>query len=669
MKKLLLLAGAFLALSTAQAQYYLVPHPNAGTNPGIFNNDGEYPLGTSGAQTGWTTIHDATSNAIVWAPVVNLPGSFNFKFNNQVVSAWKASTSGVVTFTTSATAVPPTANVALPSPLIPDKSLCVWGMGPQAADKIAYKMFGAAPNRQLWIQYNSYTTPGTNPAGWTYWSIVLEEGTHKIYFVDQKTANGTIALTVGLQIDATTAFQLPNSPAVASLAGNGGTPADNSYYEFVYGTQPAFDMEVKVVDIPPKVALSRAPFTVSGKLLSNGATTVTNFNINYKVGNNPTVTAPITNVSIPSNANYEFTHPVKWNPSALGSYSMKVWASSINGNADLNTSNDTAFVFVDVEQSPRTVLHEVFTSSTCPPCLPGNTNLKSITEANPGMSIDIKYQQQYPGNPLGTGPDPYSTQEARNRHTVYYGINSIPRMEVDGGWNSNANSYTAGLLNTFFNNPTNVLVDGTYSINGNTVTANAVVTPFANVASNNLVVHMVITEKHTTQNARSNGETDFYDVMKKMMPNENGTPIAALVSGQPVTVSQTYTFPATNTVENFQNLQVVVFVQDNSTKQVLNAFYAKNTALSAVTKNIDPINLNVFPNPTNGTVNVTYTAKPGETAGVTVYNMIGEKVFVQNLNTTSGQLNIDLSGQAAGVYLLNLQLGDKMVTKKISLLK
>ena len=57
MKKLYaFIAAIVMSLSVANAQYYYLPYPNAGTNPGGLNTDNEYPFGGVGAPTGWTNI-------------------------------------------------------------------------------------------------------------------------------------------------------------------------------------------------------------------------------------------------------------------------------------------------------------------------------------------------------------------------------------------------------------------------------------------------------------------------------------------------------------------------------------------------------------------------------------------------------------------------------------
>src|SRR5690606_30786514 len=177
MKKILLSLCAFMAFSAAEAQYYAIKH--TGSNPGPQNTDLEYPV-RGGLPAGWSTLVSGSASTLttpVWSSNVNIP--FAFSFNGSLVSSYKVATSGVVTFTTSATAVPPVTNTALPSASIPDNSVMIWGLYANASDFIITKTFGTSPNRQHWIQFNSYSQT-TNPnSGYTYWSIVLEETSNK----------------------------------------------------------------------------------------------------------------------------------------------------------------------------------------------------------------------------------------------------------------------------------------------------------------------------------------------------------------------------------------------------------------------------------------------------------------------------------------------------------
>ena len=165
-----------LSFFISKAQYWQIPNINANQNPGAINNDIEQP-----GQPAWTPL--LTSSATpTWSPAVSIP--FPFLFNGSAVTQIKASSTGIVTFDVSSTlAAPSSANTSLPSALIPDKSVCIWGIeGTGADDMILTKTFGTAPNRQFWIQYNSYSI-ASEPTAWCYWSVVLEETTNKIHIV------------------------------------------------------------------------------------------------------------------------------------------------------------------------------------------------------------------------------------------------------------------------------------------------------------------------------------------------------------------------------------------------------------------------------------------------------------------------------------------------------
>ncbi|MEQ8359260.1 MAG: hypothetical protein RH860_07205 [Cytophagales bacterium] len=146
MKKIILFTF-FIAIGFyASAQYFYLPPVNTGSNPGGLNNDDEFPFG-GGLDASWTQIQGPSATP-VWSPVQTIP--FTFNFNGSPVTQYKASTSGVVTFTTSASAVPSTSNTALPSASIPDNSAMVWGLtGSGSNDNIVTKTFGSAEQTTL----------------------------------------------------------------------------------------------------------------------------------------------------------------------------------------------------------------------------------------------------------------------------------------------------------------------------------------------------------------------------------------------------------------------------------------------------------------------------------------------------------------------------------------
>jgi PKD repeat protein len=67
-------------------------------------------------------------------------------------------------------------------------------------------------------------------------------------------------------------------------------------------------------------------------------------------------------------------------------------------------------------------------------------------------------------------------------------------------------------------------------------------------------------------------------------------------------------------------------------------------------KNISPVNFELYPNPTNGNVTLSSSLSLGL---ISVYNAIGQLIHQQKTNNTF--LQLDLSSQAAGIYVVQVQ--------------
>lgn len=664
MKKTLLFATfAFLFTLQMQAQYWQIPNPNAGFNPGGLNADDEYPVG-GGLATTWTTCL-APSTTPTWSTSQTLP--FPFSFNGVPVTNFKVSNSGILTFDVStALAAPGFTPITLPSALIPNNSVCISGLGGSGAnDNVVKKTFGTAPNRQFWIFYTSYGYGNTASDGsnFTYWSIVLDETTNRIHIVDQRTGGyASSVVSAGIQIDATTAYTVAGSPALAFLAATSPASDDNSFYTFVPGTQPSFDMSITDITSSPYFAPGNATFT--GVIKNLGTTTITSFDINYKIDGGTAVSATISGVNIASGATYNFTHNIPWT-AVIGTHSLEMYATNLNGsNVDANTFDDAHTQTINVlnELVQRIPLFEIFTSSTCGPCAPGNTNYHSIVDLRPSSEyVSIKYQQDFPGN-----GDPYATNESVNRRSNYYAITSIPRMMIDGGWNNNAASFTDALYDDSRLKPAQFKLNGSYFYNNKTFSAKVKYSPMFNATGAKLYV--AILEHLTSQNVASNGETEFKQVMKKMLPSETGTTLPAQAIGSWDSTSFTYTFngqyrlPADgqtanrinhateHSVEEFSDLYVIAWIQ--GTDKVV--YQAANLSLTTGFESLSNVfeKVNVFPNPAQNKINVQVNLKNNEQIIATLVDLEGNMINSKMVQMKSGNNNIefDATQLAAGMY-------------------
>ncbi len=324
-------------------------------------------------------------------------------------------------------------------------------------------------------------------------------------------------------------------------------------------------------------------------------------------------------------------------------------------------------------QEQRVPLFEIFTSATCPPCNPANSHYEGIVAGKPRQEfVCVKYQLPAPG-----AGDPYTTNDGYNK-AVYYGVTSIPWMQIDGGWSKNAALFTSGLYDQSRAVPAQFKLSGTYAVDVNTkeVTVNINYTPLDTaVLKKGARLYVAIIENNTAKNKKSNGETEFFNVVKKMLPSNAGTSLTGLEANVEKTFNTTFTFkgeyrlpkdgqPANrikdaseHSVEDFANLRVVAWVQA-SNKEVYQAanLTSNTTGIKQVSQTIS--SYSVYPNPATNTVNVRMEAKERDEVSVTIITMNGAVVAQQAKTVTVGtnEISMSIPDLANGFY--NIILAD-----------
>lgn len=686
MKRTLLSLSVFLLLFTltANAQYYVIA--GSKSNPKHLNTDVEWWYG-GGLPNTWALVDSCEADsAPLWTATQTIP--FTFNFNGTDFTQVKISTSGVVTFDVATTLDAPSfTNVDLPSALIPDNSICVWGLKPVLRNfqgigiipnTIVTKTFGSAPNRQYWVQFNTYGEPGLK-AGITCWSVVLEETTNNVYIVDMQTvcveSSGSLctdnatSLTLGLQYSSTSAFSIGGSPNALSMVEKGQlvNPDNNIFYQFSKGTPPTYDVALE--SITNEAFQKGKAYKINGSIWNKGSETITSFKVNYTLDGGATVTETVSGVSISTSQYFDFESsltPIADN----GTKSFKVWISDLNGsNADVNPGDNAITKQIKVVDRLRVSLHEIFSSSTCGPCAPGNANYKAVVALrDKNLYTSVKYQQDFPGS-----GDPYNTIETTKRRD-YYNINSIPRMEVDGQWNQNAQSFTNEVFDSYQGLNTNLEIEAIHRVYGKTVDVNVTLKPFADYTGDNYSLHVLIIEARTEKNFKTNGEREFFHVVKKMLPNEKGTAITGgMANGTNKDFNFTYTFPGSyklpatgltpidlsveNSVEEFANLEVIVFVQNNTDKKIVQSFASVPTGpYNGVNdKALSKLGLKLYPNPAS--TSFTVSAEQNNSVSVRVFDLSGKTLINSQLNN-SMETEINCSSLNNGLYFVEFTTAD-----------
>lgn len=692
MKKITLLLTVFSGLFLNAQSYYQAP---IGTgNPGGLNADNEYPVG-GGLATTWSLILGPNNAIPKWSVAQTIP--FTFLFNGVAESTFKVSSTGVLTFDTSAVSVPGATNVAIPSANIPNKSVMIWGInGTGATDNISKKVFGTAPNRQMWVFFTSYTM-GSNSSTWSYWSIVMEETTNKIYIVDQRNANGTLAATAGIQVDSTTAFSVAGSPSLGHLSGQDFTPADNFYYTFIPGPQPAFDLAGNQVIMNDVELLSSAPFSINAKFFNSGSTPITGLTINYKVNGGTTVSSSLTGLNIgTSQLSNTITHPTSWTPASSGQFTIKVWADALNGtNADEKNENDTIVksIIVVINSSNRMVVIEEKTGTWCGWCPRGtvgmnfmNTTYKSTTATiavhNQDPMVETTYNAGigtvapggYPGSAVDRvlGPDPSSAEL-----TLAYNARMAVPAYVD------------------------VLTPEFVSYDWATATLQIKVrAKFAATLTGKFNMVLVLTEDHVVGTASNFGQENYYSYQSQNLPlvgaghnwqqepklvpastmsydhvaraildgfAGNSTVIPGnVVAGTVYEKTFTYTLKGT---ENIMNFTAVAMVTNRDNYEILNANKVEISSVIGIQEVSKIGNLKVYPNPATNFTSVNIDMDHDATASVSLTNTLGQVVsnVVTKLESGNNKVDFTTSGMAAGIYFVKVEIEGVTQTVKLTI--
>jgi hypothetical protein len=151
------------------------------------------------------------------------------------------------------------------------------------------------------------------------------------------------------------------------------------------------------------------------------------------------------------------------------------------------------------------------------------------------------------------------------------------------------------------------------------------------------------------------------DSSSNLSTTPNSTTWTTIASGVPNNGSYAVTIPSSTPVSSTCRFMV---------KAVGNVFLAvnsKNFAVSALAnEDFSFSNFTLYPNPNKGSFNVKFNSNTSNDIKVAVYDMRGRAIFEKAYqNTGTFDQNVQLESVQSGVYLVNIQDGDKKVVKKI----
>ena len=240
-------------------------------------------------------------------------------------------------------------------------------------------------------------------------------------------------------------------------------------------------------------------------------------------------------------------------------------------------------------QNERVLLFECFTNTSCGPCAQQNPGLDQLIDANAGRIAAIKYHMSWPG-----ANDPmylHNTADNNARKGVY-NINAVPHTVVDGirfsNMPANLNQNTVNQL-LAIESPFEMRLS--YEVNeaDNTISVHVMGRASQSITGNvKLYVGVIEQAIHYNTPPGSNGEKDFYSVMKKLLPSSSGTHIGDVQAGD--YFAYNFTWELAN-IYDMGQLDAIAWVQNANTKEVYQAckssqdmtpFFGQEAALSDI---------------------------------------------------------------------------------------
>ena len=195
-------------------------------------------------------------------------------------------------------------------------------------------------------------------------------------------------------------------------------------------------------------------------------------------------------------------------------------------------------------QAKHYVIFEHFTQASCAPCAAQNPAMQATLNANIGRVHQISYHTSWPGvDPMNA----YNATQVADRVT-YYGVTGVPDVIGLGNqYEGSPTGVTQALVDNFASDPAPIRVIVKETSNGVTRTVKVKVFTLDTIPTANYKIRLAVCENwvHYATAPGSNGEKDFSDVFRKMLPSTAGDAFVPAAIGDSVTLTYTYNLDLT----------------------------------------------------------------------------------------------------------------------------
>lgn len=301
---------------------------------------------------------------------------------------------------------------------------------------------------------------------------------------------------------------------------------------------------------------------ISFTVQNMGESNIESFEASYTLDGDTFTESFQTDISPMGEETFIFSHI---NDIDLGTHELSIDIISVNNSVDENDSNNHAAkeMTAVMALTQKIAMIEHFSSSTCGPCVEVNALMKELTTNNPGKYTYVKYAMNWPA--IG---DLYYTSEGEVRK-VLYDVRSVPTLILDGSGDI-AGVVTQDDIDRIVNTPSIADIRASFTMEGSTIKVIADILSYIELQGFRAFIS--VNEKTTTENASSNGETEFHHIMMKMLEDAEGNEIS-IAAGEYQRLEFSHDMSTTH-VEDINDLEVALWLQNLDTKEIINSRFA-----------------------------------------------------------------------------------------------
>lgn len=325
-----------------------------------------------------------------------------------------------------------------------------------------------------------------------------------------------------------------------------------------------------------------------------------------------------------------------------------------------------AFDNVWMGERSRNVLVEHFTNYNYSGVVSADNSVNTIVDNISDDAMNIQYHTNY-----FAGDQLYLDNDAvPSSRMLFYGLTSNPYTIYDGGYSNSgfAKKYDFTLANANEADLKNrSMIDPLFKLRVDTNTVDphsfkVILEPLQTFTTESTTLYLAIVAKKITSLTGGNGQTEFRNVLRKMIPDAAGINLKKNWASDE---GETEFGPYMRTVPSAydsDSLEVIAFLQNNNTKEVYQAATSgsfKSYFTSIGRLRFEEAEFSLFPNPASSHLTLLFDSEIKANSKITIINNAG--IAVKNISLQKGinRLFIDDLNLPDGFYMLSLIIEGK----------